>query len=78
MHKQIPLHLSGFMLFLTILIQTEKLLAPDRHQKILGPANTYLASTSSCLNYVLIPFVFPLENQGIVHGPVSQVLGEPP
>lgn len=30
------------ILFLTILMQTEELLAHDRHQKIFGPANTHL------------------------------------
>lgn len=76
--NKILLQVSGLMLFLTVLMQTEELLAHDRHQKIFGPANTYLAIMSRILKHILIPFVFPSEHEGIVHGPVPQILGKPP
>lgn len=48
------------MLLLTILMQTEELLAHDRHQKIFGPANIYLATMSSYFKVYPDTFCFPL------------------
>lgn len=79
--NKILLQVSGLMLFLTTLMQTEELLAHDRHQKIFGPENLATTTLPLCvaiLKYFMIPFVFPLEHEGIVHGPVSQTSGEPP